>query len=425
MSKRITEASSQIDATPIADKPGKFLIQLITPGQGSSGFYSEAVLKQAAKDKIFGAGTRMMADHPTWAEAQERPEGSIKDWAATLTEDAYWDGAGLAAEAEVYSPYAALLGERKDYLGVSIRAAADVSQGTIEGRNTRIIDRLIYGESVDFVTMAGRGGRVKAILESARNLVSEAPSNDRRDQLQRAVTDAHTDRQAEQYAWVRDFDEAALTVYYGTNDDRTFGQTYEVGEDDRSVTLTGDPIEVRVITQYQPLTAQAASEAAPAETPAGTAGTTTTSSHKEMNMPQIEEARLSALEAAEGRVPVLEAERDTEKGRATRAESLIGHLRVATERVLDTLAESALPAKIQKRVLRDVTADLPVTESGELDTAALDAKVKESVEDFESLLPAAGGRVTGFGESAPVNESTGRSQRPDPWASRRSAVKGA
>ena len=43
--------------------PGKLLIQLITPGWGSSGYYSAEVLEQAANDKVFAKGTQMHIDH--------------------------------------------------------------------------------------------------------------------------------------------------------------------------------------------------------------------------------------------------------------------------------------------------------------------------------------------------------------------------
>lgn len=400
MPQQITEAQTTVEAAAVEGKPGKFKVQLITPGWGSSGYYSAAVLKEAATGKIWPAGTRMMLDHPTWAESQDRPEGSVMNWAATLTEDAAWDGSGLSAEAEVYSPYAALLAERKDFLGVSVRASAEVKQGEAEGRKGRIIERIIYGETVDFVTKAGRGGRVLAVLESARNL-TEATSNDRRDQLQRAVTDAHTDRERETWAWVRDFDEAASTVYFSANDERTYAQPYEVGEDDRTVTLTGDPAEVRVVTSYVPLTVPATEAPAPPDVPATAAGQTTQENH----MAEIADAELTTLRESAGQVTPLTEARDAAVAERDQARQETALVRAATERALSGLNGSPLPFAAVKRIVRESLVDLPVKD-GALDTEAFDARVKESRTEFEAMLTeAAPSGVRGFGASATVAES--------------------
>src|SRR4051812_15774412 len=79
-------------------------IQLITPGWGSSGYYSPDVLKQAATDKVFAAGTSMYIDHQTFSEANDRVHGerSLKDLAAKFATDAQWDGHALVADVEAF-----------------------------------------------------------------------------------------------------------------------------------------------------------------------------------------------------------------------------------------------------------------------------------------------------------------------------------
>lgn len=151
-------------------------VQLITPGWGSSGYYSPAVLAEAAGSRVFPTGTHMYLDHPTAQEAADRPERSVRDLAAVLTTDATVDPAtgGLVAEARVFAPYQGVIAEMADAIGVSIRATGTGSVGEAEGRRGLIIDRLDEGLSVDFVTAAGRGGRVLELLESARTTLAEA-----------------------------------------------------------------------------------------------------------------------------------------------------------------------------------------------------------------------------------------------------------
>lgn len=154
---------------------GRMSLQLIDPGWGSSGYYSREVLAEAATRRVFPAGTHMYLDHPTAQEAADRPERSVRDLAAVLTTDAVADPVtgGLVAEARVFAPFQPAIAEMADAIGVSIRATGSGSIGEAEGRRGLIIDRLDEGLSVDFVTAAGRGGRILELLESARAVVVE------------------------------------------------------------------------------------------------------------------------------------------------------------------------------------------------------------------------------------------------------------
>jgi hypothetical protein len=155
--QELTEARASAGAVAVKGKPGRFLIQLITPGWGSSGYYGPDVLAAAAESKVFPAGTHMYIDHPTESEAHERPQRTIRDLAAELAEDAHWDGSALVAEANVFERDRAPLDEMKDAIGVSIRASAEVDHGEAEGRRGTIVQRLVEGISADFVTHAGQG----------------------------------------------------------------------------------------------------------------------------------------------------------------------------------------------------------------------------------------------------------------------------
>ena len=160
MTERLAESGT------LTKSGGRWLIQAISPGKGSSGTYPQETLEAAAKDRVFPAGTMLMVDHATEAEDWSRPEGSIKDLAGVLTEDARWDDqyGALVAEAKIFEHWRPTLESLKDDIGLSIRASGEVE----ESADGRIIKRLVEGRSIDFVTRAGRGGRVLEVLESAR-----------------------------------------------------------------------------------------------------------------------------------------------------------------------------------------------------------------------------------------------------------------
>lgn len=158
--------------------PRELEVQLIDPGWGSSGYYSADVLEQAAKNRVFKAGTHMYADHPTPTEDAERPQRSIRDLAAILVEDAsVGPNGGLVARAKPLNGWGTALAEMKDAIGVSIRAGAYATEGEAEGRRGLIVDELLEAKSVDFVTKAGRGGKILEVLESARPKTVEEARN--------------------------------------------------------------------------------------------------------------------------------------------------------------------------------------------------------------------------------------------------------
>lgn len=145
-------------------------VRLISPGWGSSGYYSADVLRTCGP-KIFQAGTQMFMDHPTAEEAAARPGGSMQRLGGALVTSAEWRDQpepGLYAKARVFAPYDGLLEQVAPYTGVSIRALGVGKVGYAEGRQGRIVTDMTHGQSVDFVTRPGRGGRVIEMLESAR-----------------------------------------------------------------------------------------------------------------------------------------------------------------------------------------------------------------------------------------------------------------
>ncbi|PKL57409.1 MAG: hypothetical protein CVV35_00335 [Methanomicrobiales archaeon HGW-Methanomicrobiales-6] len=153
------------------DSSGFMRIRIISPGWGSSGYYSPEVLKAAAP--LYKQGTHCYWNHPSRTEERDRPERDLRDLAGVLAEDAQWSNSpepGLYARAQVFAPYRAAIKEMAPHIGISHYAGGESKQGEAEGRRGDIITQITYVRSVDFVTVAGRGG---AILESARAEVAE------------------------------------------------------------------------------------------------------------------------------------------------------------------------------------------------------------------------------------------------------------
>lgn len=378
MTEQITEAGPVVEATP--DSAGRIRVTLITPGWGSSGYYPAEVLEQAVRDKVWPAGTQCFIDHPGEFENRDRPERSVRDLAAVLTEDPVWTGSAVEADAQLMPAHAETLRqpEMANAIGMSIRASADVEMGEAEGRRGRIVKKLVFGESVDFVTRAGRGGRYQ-VIESARpskvvrravgHGIAEATANELREQLQQALRDAYG--ADEVWVWVRDFDDSNVWFEMETPDSSgTYQHSYTAG--DSGVTLSGDPIEVRPETTYVPV---------------DPAADTPTQESQEDTMPQIEEGRLSQLEEAAGRVPTLESERDAAVQRATAAEAALAQAearQAARPAVAAKVAESkVLGARTQSRVVESIVAALPVAD-GKVADEALTAAVETAVKTAEA-----------------------------------------
>ena len=141
-------------------------IKLMSPGRGSSGYYPPETLKKAAEANVFKAGTQMFWNHDTDQEEASRPEGDLNRLAAVTTTNARWDeaghdGPGLYARAKVFSDYADKVKEKGPHIGLSIRAGGDRDESAKgpDGK-PRVITALRNAASVDFVTKAGRDGKI-------------------------------------------------------------------------------------------------------------------------------------------------------------------------------------------------------------------------------------------------------------------------
>ena len=135
--------------------------------QGSSGFYPAEMLKRDAG--VFREGLPVFLDHPGATESYDRPERSVRDLAGRLATAATYESDGLYADVEVYEHWAPVIEAMAADIGMSIRASGTVEAPTQDGIRGPIVTSLAEAASVDFVTAAGAGGKIVALLESARS----------------------------------------------------------------------------------------------------------------------------------------------------------------------------------------------------------------------------------------------------------------
>jgi hypothetical protein len=167
MPKTLTRESA--GGQPTSDLTGaKIAITIITPGQGSSGYYPPETISGAAH--LFPAGTHMYINHQTETEEWERPEGDLNKLAGALATPATInpETGALEATAEIFESHRKFLADRAHIIGVSINGVASINP---EG----VVEAIHSIRSVDFVTRPGRGGRIDQILEHQKESEGEMP----------------------------------------------------------------------------------------------------------------------------------------------------------------------------------------------------------------------------------------------------------
>lgn len=407
----LTEARPGARITATEARSGRLRLELVTPGWGSSGHYSAEVLEAAGAAQVFPAGTHMYIDHPRKSDQVDLPERSVKDLAAVLTETAVWDPAAgedgrgaLVAETAVFGPYREMLADKEfaAAIGVSLRAVAEVIEnGTAEGRTGRIITELVEAKSVDFVTKAGRGGRIVEILESAalveekRNIGQWIESRLHRDFTITADDMAGDGRLTrEERISLSNAIGDALTAFVGRLEaDQPQLYARDLWEDPQDTVATA--IEAaKNVTATRP----DSTTTNPKETPMGTI--------------QVEESVHTDALAKAGRVDTAEStataatERATAaEARADKAESELAESKRLT-RAGELMEESAKEAGVTFTALeaKGLTVDLPVDDKGALDEAAFTKSVDEAAK--AKAEDAGAGRIRGFGRKGERVEAT-------------------
>ena len=264
-----------------------------------------------------------------------------------------------------------------DDIGVSIRASGEVKEADGE----RIVTKLTEARSVDFVTKAGRGGRVIEVLESAR--LHEGVNDETRDLLQKAVRAAQGDR--DMWLYVRDHNDP--TVWFDIETPSDVRATYEqkYTRNGITITLTGEPAEVVPTTVYVPKT-----------TPAPAGNGNQESNPKEaaamadnQNTGRVEEAD-SELEKLRKENAALKAEiAELKKAKAKEAR------RTEVAGIVEEAFEHINAPGMKTRLIDQLTES-----DKDKDTIATEAK--EAADELRTL-GGGDGQVHGLGESRPAD----------------------
>ncbi|MFF5791124.1 hypothetical protein ACFY5D_03655 [Paeniglutamicibacter sp. NPDC012692] len=379
--------------------PGRVMLTLITPGIGSSGEYTPEVLEQAAKDVVFPRGTQSHINHDTTIERMERPGGDLRNLAMVTVEDAVWQPdwvdpetgvkGRLAAESRVSSAWRDFVEEFGEFIGASVVASADIK----ETSTGRVVEKLYPSKfnRCDLVTVAGRGGGISEVLEAARviesrSMVSETVTADIGNYLRSAVRDTHG--AGDRYAWLQDFDD---TYVYFEQDSRTYRQEYALTG--VNAALSGEPVEVRRRTEYDPVAVNTATESK--NSPPVPAGATQKKEDAPMATTQIEEAELATLRESASRAATVEVELKEAQAKLAAAETARTQ---ATAEAIVAEAFGDTEAKVTRAAL--ITAAL-AAES--FDAEQLKADATEAA--AEIAVTHGAGTPRGVGESAKVTES--------------------
>jgi hypothetical protein len=367
--EQIRETAGTILEATKGSSPGNYPVLLISEGKGSSGFYPRETLQEAARSNIIPAGTFSFIDHPTESDRFERPERSVRDLAAVTTTDAQWSDEhnGLVAEMHVFGPYQPLLSEVAKHIGLSILGDGEIE--TREGQKT--VTHLAHVNSVDWVTRAGRGGKVlERLLESARQPLAEA-----RNVGQHLESRLHQD-------FTNRADDMAANGHL-TRDERIH-LSNAVGQ---GLSAFAGHLEANAPQLYQRDIYD--EPAAPAVAEGATAPTT--NNPKEGLVPELTEAEVAALRDSASKA---EAARDAALAEAAAAKTALAEHNARTAarpKVAAKVGESkVLAARTQARIVEAVVAALPVTEGAIADeaiAAATEAAVKAAEDELADYAP--------------------------------------
>lgn len=154
---------------------GSYPVVLITPGQGTSGFYHESVIQEYAPTAL-PKGTHVYLDH--LREGEERSPSKLLGY---LCEDTTVDDEGNAHNRFMpLSKHREWIEEVKSLVGLSVAVAGEGRAGEVNGRKTVIVESLrpSVTNTVDMVSYAGRGGRfLESYLEEANQEEGDTPTD--------------------------------------------------------------------------------------------------------------------------------------------------------------------------------------------------------------------------------------------------------
>lgn len=393
--KLFESAPVMLSESMTVNDDGTINICLITPGWGSSGYYSEDLLKSSVG--VFPRGLHQYWDHPTISEEYQRPERSLRDLAAVLSENATWEdqgfkGPGIYSKSKVFSPYMESLSEMAPHIGLSVVVYGTSHLGDAEGETGEIIDAIVAARSVDFVTLPGRGGAIEAKFEGLRESTrirqlveagkqtafylerTDLSHDSIRELLWNGLRDKlNSDAQGydPKGPFVREvYDDYVVYVFDGKN----YKASYVIDQTGETSVTIGDATEV--VVQWVPVNE---------------------SDREEDNM---------------GEAELKKENEDLQKQLQEKENELARHAEVRMEADAKKFAEKVLgdiesiPEATKARLAEAVSAK-PPTKDGKLDEDAFKATIEDAVKKEAAYLADLGyGKPDGLGPSVTKNEES-------------------
>ena len=167
MNKKLLSESTSVPTQ--TDVKGRWSAVFITPGMGSSGGWTEEVLKRDGPHAL-QKGARCFVTHERYASGEPDP---FRLW-GTLVDDAHYEeGVGLVGEIDVLPSWRDRVEEVAPHTALSVYLWADTDEVTREV--TRIYEDITNG--ADLVVFPGRenSGLVEKLYESAKPSSEKPP----------------------------------------------------------------------------------------------------------------------------------------------------------------------------------------------------------------------------------------------------------
>ena len=167
MTKRIVFSESTSGS--LVEKDGTYEVTLLTPGQGTSAFYSESLIKRDAPS-AFPKGTHIYLDHLQEGEAR-----STKNLVGFLVEDTTIresDGSAIN-RLKPFKHWAEFVEEVREHVALSINARGNAQERMVEGQKVLMAESIEPSllNTVDIVARGGRPGSGfnESLLQDALN----------------------------------------------------------------------------------------------------------------------------------------------------------------------------------------------------------------------------------------------------------------
>lgn len=438
VAERIREASSRAFREGQTLSGTKREIVIIEAGWGSSGYYSESVIGRDIP-RIFPVGTHMYLNHPTTAEENDRPERNVLDLVGVVAEAPRMAGIASVAVAEIFEHWVPVIDAIAEHIGLSIRAYGTAEEGDAGGKHGQIIQTLTEGLSIDYVTLAGAGGKVGPLVESAREKViplietarekqtpeqvKEAQLSELNANLEKAGEEKFGSDEPYTYCYVEDVEIDQNWVVYRvrvSGEDARYMKVNFVRNADGDVALSGDGAEVDREISWEP-SQEPTLPVPPVE-------------EKETEMTDEEKRRLSELEESvktlQGKVTTAEeAQKTAEDERDRTNEVLMGReARTVAQSVVEADGiKEKLPEQACKRVVENaLRGKLPTGEEGKLDKDALLERAKKALkEEVDYIAETSGiGKPRGSGGDSTFSVSESENEDADTKRLEESFVEG-